>query len=163
MQQIFFYNPGLSIKPNEVSPLSRSSKKPNDCQILKMDDGKMRNLMKKVNWSTTIILAAILLLVFLVTRFFMSNFYTPEWSARNIFWVVALIVLATSFFNKARFSISALTGYLLGMLAGELFGGYQKDVPPQYLHYGWLIQIVIFFAFCLLGIWMQKKRKIENQ
>lgn len=118
---------------------------------------------RNFNWKTTVILAATLFLVFVVTRYYMSDYYTPEWSARHIFWVAALMILLTSFFDKVRFSFFALAGYLLGMLAGELFGGYQKDVPPQYLHYGWLIQIVVFFAFCLLGIWMQQKRKNKNQ
>lgn len=115
--------------------------------------------MKHKNWKTTIILAVILLLVFVVTRFFMIDYYTPEWSARHFFWVVALIVLFSSFFNKVRLSLSAFAGYLIGMLAGELFGNYQKNIPPQYLHYGWLIQIAIFFLFCLLGVWLQYKSK----
>jgi len=114
---------------------------------------------KKLNVKATIIFAVNLALIFGVTRYFMGDYYTPEWSARHFFWVVALIVLLTSLFNKHRFSVSALAGYLLGMVAGELFGGFQKNVPPQYLHYGWLIQIVIFLLFCLLGVVLQHRHK----
>jgi len=114
--------------------------------------------MKNTNWKTTIILAVILLSVYVVTRFFMADYYTPEWSARHLLWVVALIVLSTSFFDKVRISLSALFGYLLGMVLGELFGGFQKNIPPQYPHFGWLIQIVIFLLFCCLGIGLQHKR-----
>lgn len=113
----------------------------------------------KFNWKATTILAATLLLVFVVTRYCLSDYYTPEWSARHIFWVVAIIVLFTTFLDKVKFSLSTLTGYLLGMFAGELFGGYQKNVPPHYPHYGWLILLIVFFVFCLLGIWLQKRKK----
>jgi len=118
--------------------------------------------MKSKNWKTTIIFAVILFLIFVVTRFFMADYYTPEWSARHILWVVALIVLLTSFFDKVRISLSALFGYLLGMLAGELLGGFQKNIPPQFSHYGWIIQIATFFLFCFLGIWLQFQSKKET-
>ncbi|MHB8134981.1 MAG: hypothetical protein ACYDH1_12255 [Anaerolineaceae bacterium] len=118
--------------------------------------------MKNKNWKTTIIFAVILLLVFVVTRFFMTDYYTPEWSARHFLWVVVIIVLLASFFDKVRISMSAFLGYLLGLFAGELFGGFQKNIPPQFPHYGWLIQIVTFFLFCFLGIWLQYKGKTES-
>jgi len=115
--------------------------------------------MKNKNWKTTIILAVILLSAYVVTRFFVTDYYTPEWSARHFLWLVALIVLSTSFFDKVRISLSALFGYLLGMVMGELFGGFQRYIPPQYLHYGWLIQMIVFAVFCILGIWVQLKDK----
>ena len=51
----------------------------------------------------------------------MADHYTPEWSARHILWVVALIVLFTSYFDKASFFLSAYD--LLGLVAGELLDG----------------------------------------
>lgn len=119
--------------------------------------------MKKVNWRAGIIIAVTLALIFVITRFYMTNFYTPEWSARHIFWSIALIVIISAVLNKIRFSITAFLGYLLGMVGGELFGGFQKHIPPQYLHYGWLIHILVFAVFCIFGIWFQcKDSKQQN-
>lgn len=117
--------------------------------------------MKKVNWKTTITLTVILILVYVVTRYFLTNYYTPEWSARHFFWLAALVVFTPLFSGDDIFSITTLMGYLIGMLAGELFGGFQQNIPPHYLHYGWLIHTMVFFFSCLLGSWLQSKNKRE--
>jgi uncharacterized transporter YbjL len=92
-----------------------------------------------------------------LTRYGLSDFYTPEWGARRIFWIVAIIVLLPILFGKIRFSIFALAGYVLGLIAGELFGGFQSDLPPQFLHYGWLILIIVFLVACVLGFYVEKR------
>ena len=100
-------------------------------------------------------LSAALLGLFFLTRYGLPQFYTPEWAARRVFWGCALIIVQPSVFGKYRFSIAAFAGYPLGLVLGELLGGFQADVPPQYLHYGWLIFLIVFAAACILGVFLQ--------
>jgi len=111
------------------------------------------------NWKVVFIFAAVLTLLYPLTRYALPSFYTPEWSARNIYWLASAIIFFPTFWGKLRFSITALAGYILGIVAGEAFGGFRKDVPPQYPHYGWLILICVFIASCALGVWFQRGRK----
>jgi hypothetical protein len=111
--------------------------------------------MKSANWRNAIILVMILLLSYWVSRHGLPQYYTPEWSARRLFWIASLIVVFPYIFGKPIFSATALAGYLVGMLTGELFGGFQQNLPPHYPHYGWLIQTLVFLLFCLVGLWLQ--------
>ena len=88
--------------------------------------------MNKRNIKPAMILVMILLVLYLVTRYCLSDFYTPEWSARHIFWIVSLIVFFTALFGKIRFSIFTLVGYIIGIILGEIFGGFRANVGPQY-------------------------------
>lgn len=109
-----------------------------------------------------LILAAMLLGLFFLTRYGLPEFYTPEWAARHVFWACALIIFLPSVFGKYRFSAAAFAGYPIGLAAGELFGGFQADVPPQYLHYGWLIFLCVFAAACLLGAILQHRAEAKS-
>ena len=116
-----------------------------------------------------LILAATLLGLFFLTRYGLPELrspsscwsrplpHSPEWAARHVFWACALIIFLPSVFGKYRFSAAAFAGYPIGLAAGELFGGFQADVPPQYLHYGWLIFLCVFAAACLLGAILQHR------
>ena len=101
-------------------------------------------------------MSGILGILYVVTRYFMGALYTPEWAARNIFWMITPVILFPTLFHKTKFSVSALTGYLLGLLAGEIFGGFASDVPPQYSHFGWCILLVVFAISCIAGGLYQK-------
>ncbi len=98
-------------------------------------------------------------LVYAFTRYGFPALYTPEWTARNFFFVAALIIFTPSVFGKHRFSTAALLGYIIGIAAGELFGGFRADEPPQFLHYGWFIAIAVFAVFCILGAALQHRKK----
>jgi hypothetical protein len=68
-------------------------------------------------------------------------------------------------FGKIRFSTVALAGYIVGLVAGELFGGFESDVPPQFRHHGWSILILTFLAACVIGFLVEKlskKRRISD-
>ena len=101
--------------------------------------------------------AALLAVIYVVTRYALGGLYTPEWAARRVFWVAAAVILIAALLRKTRFASTALGGYLLGLVAGELFGGFRADVPPQYLHYGWLILLAVFAAACALGVWLERR------
>ncbi len=83
--------------------------------------------------------------------------YTPSWTARNVIWIAALISVIPSFFGNYRFSIITLAGYILGVIAGEVFGGFQSDIPPEYLHYGWVIWGAVYISSAIIGILVEKK------
>ncbi len=82
--------------------------------------------------------------------------YTPSWTARNVLWLAALISVTPSLFGYYHFSIITLAGYILGVIAGELLGGFQSDIPPQYLHYGWIIWGVVYISSAIIGIKTEK-------
>ena len=117
--------------------------------------------MKRENLKYIVILAIILIGLYFLTRYGLPALYTPEWSARHIFWLVAIIVFVPALFGKIKFSIIAIVGYIIGITAGELFGGFQADVPPQYIHYGWLILILVFLASCIMGFVVEHRTKVQ--
>lgn len=95
--------------------------------------------------------------LYLVTRYGLNGLYTPEWAARNIYWLVSSVILVFAVLGRLWFSGIALGGYLLGLAAGELFGGFRRE-PPSYHHYGWLILICVFLASCAAGWIVQSKK-----
>ena len=106
--------------------------------------------------------AAALLALFFVTRYALPGLYTPEWAARHVFWLVAAVVFIPALYGKVRFSSAALAGYVAGLAAGELLGGWEADVGPQYLHHGWWILLLVFAASCLIGIAAEKRAKKKS-
>lgn len=78
--------------------------------------------------------------------------YTPSWTLRNVLWFAALISVTPSLFGHYCFSIITLTGYILGVIAGEMFGGFKSHIPPEYLHYGWVIWGSVYILSSIIGI-----------
>lgn len=115
--------------------------------------------MKNKNILCFVALSAFLLGLYFLTRYGFPRLYTPEWGARRIFGIATLIILVPSLFGKIRFSIIVLIGYILGLVFGELFGGFQASVPPQFLHYGWLILIIVFLMACILGVIVEHRTR----
>ena len=110
-----------------------------------------------------LLLAAALLGLFFFTRYGLPQFYPPEWAARHVFWGCALIVFLPSIFGRYRFPACAFAGYAAGLVFGELFGGFQADIPPQYLHYGWLIFLCVFALSCVLGVFLERRKKQSKE
>lgn len=88
--------------------------------------------------------------------------YTPSWTIRNVIWYAALISVIPSLFGYYRFSLITLAGYVLGVVVGELFGGFQSDIPPEYLHYGWLIWAAVYIISAAIGILFEKARRDKS-
>ena len=78
--------------------------------------------------------------------------YTPSWTLRNVLWFSALISVIPSLFGNYRFSIITLAGYILGVIAGEMFGGFKSHIPPEYPHYGWIIWGSVYISSAIIGI-----------
>lgn len=119
--------------------------------------------MNKRNIKSAMFLAMILLVLYLVTRYCLSDFYTPEWSARHIFWIVSLIIVFPALFGKIRFSIITLVGYIIGIISGEIFGGFRANVGPQYTHYGWLICILVLIVCSCIGILIERRMVMRGE
>ncbi len=83
--------------------------------------------------------------------------YAPGWTARNVIWYAAIISVTPSFFGSYRFSMITLAGYILGVIAGEMFGGFKSDIPLEYLHYGWLIWVAVYISSAIIGMLVEKK------
>lgn len=100
--------------------------------------------------------SAILLALFLVTRYALPGLYTPEWAARRVFWPLAAVILLAAIYEKYRFSAAALAGYVAGLFAGELLGGWEAAVGPEYRHHGWWIFLLTFALFAGTGVLWQR-------
>jgi len=85
--------------------------------------------------------------------------YTPSWTLRHVLWISAAISVIPALGGYWRFSYISLAGYTLGVIFGELLGGFQSDVPPQFLHYGWLIWLCIFVLSSFIGLFVEIKHK----
>ena len=102
---------------------------------------------QRFHWRAAAVFLPVLAALFFITRYGIPALYTPEWAARHAFWPAAIAILVMAALGRVRFSIAALAGYVAGLAAGECFGGFQRTIPPQYPHYGWLI----FLAFLILS------------
>ena len=84
--------------------------------------------------------------------------YTPSWTLRNVLWLAAPISIIPSLFGNYRFSIITLAGYILGIVTGELFGGFKSHMPPEYPHYGWIIWGFVYISSAIIGIKVTRRK-----
>jgi hypothetical protein len=89
--------------------------------------------------------------------------YTPGWTGRHFLWFAAFISALPALFGWAKFPYVTFAGFIFGNIAGELFGGFKSDIPPQFSHYGWLISIVVFFLSCAFGIYIELRINDRNE
>ena len=82
--------------------------------------------------------------------------YTPDWAARNILLPCALVSAFPTLLGRFRFAWDTSGGYLCGVVLGELLGGFQSHLPPQYPHYGWIICIAVYGCSALAGAAVEK-------
>lgn len=85
--------------------------------------------------------------------------YTPGWTGRNFLWFAAVISTLPTFFGWIKFPYITFAGFVSGNVTGELLGGFQSDIPPRYLHHGWLICIVVFLLSCAVGVFIEHRFK----
>ncbi len=111
--------------------------------------------MKINNFKYGLLFSVLLIGLYFVTRYGLCQLYTPEWGARRIFGFVAMIILVPAVVGRVKFSTIAFLGYILGLVAGELFGRVDVVKPYFYNHYGWLILIVIFILSCVVGWYVE--------
>ncbi|WP_410507057.1 hypothetical protein RSJ42_09445 [Methanosarcina hadiensis] len=86
--------------------------------------------------------------------------YTVSWTTRQVLPIVAFITVLMTLLGKWRLtSFISFAGYISGIVFGELFGEFESDVPPQYLHYGWAIWGCVFILSVIAGIIIEKRYK----
>lgn len=117
--------------------------------------------VKNINIKFTAVYFAVMAIIYIVSRYCLGIFYTPEWVARQLFPYVFILLTIAVLKGCKRFVCIAITGYITAVAAGEIFGGFESDVPPQFIHWGWLIFIVVFTVFCIVGIILEKRRQKE--
>ena len=75
-----------------------------------------------------------------------------------MFYITAAISILPSLFGKYVYSITTLSGFTVGFLAGLIFGPNPGD-KYGHTHYGWAIWGVIFFASVIVGITLEILKK----
>ena len=113
--------------------------------------------IKKLDWKFWGTVFIAMCVLYITTRYCLGSFYTPEWTARHIFPFFAGMITSYSLAKKRKVVVISFVGYILGVILGELFGGFESHIGPQYLHWGWLIFIIVFAVFFGLGIVIEKR------
>ena len=116
----------------------------------------MKNI-KRLDWKFFSIVFVAMCILYVVTRYCLTSFYTPEWVARNLFHFFAGMMTFCSLSGKRKIVIISFIGYVTGILTGEMFGGFEKHIGPQYLHWGWLIFVIVFIIFLIAGLIIEKR------
>ncbi len=79
-----------------------------------------------------------------------------------MFYITAAISILPSLLGKHLYSITTFIGFMVGFLAGLIFGPNPGD-KYGHTHYGWAIWGVIFFASVIIGIVVEIfKKKIKK-
>ena len=125
-------------------------------QIINTGGTDMKKI-KKLDWKFFGIVVAAMCVLYILTRYCMGSLYTPEWVARQLFPFFAGMITAYSLSGKRRIVVISFIGYISGLVAGEIFGGFESHIGPQYHHWGWLIFIIVFIIFFIAAILVEKK------
>ena len=76
-----------------------------------------------------------------------------------MFYIAAAISIFPSLFGKHLYSITTLSGFIVGFLAGLIFGPNPAGAAIGHDHYGWAIWGVVFFASVIIGIGVEILKK----
>lgn len=77
----------------------------------------------------------------------------------RLFWYAMGISVLPACFGRWRFSVVTLAGFVLGLLAGMLFGPNPAGAALGQGHYGWLIWGVIYLLSIPAGIVAQRRKQ----
>lgn len=128
---------------------------------------KMKKTFNKSNISVGLIVLIIYLCIYLICRqfFFIGrpyHLYTPDWTAKNVLWIAAIISAAPAFMGWRSYPYISLGSYVLGLILGELLGLQMVTMdashPPMPYHYGFAWCIGVFIIGCLIGVIVEKNR-----
>ena len=91
------------------------------------------------------------------------HLYTVSWTTRNVLPFVLVVTILMTLLGKWYLaSFFSVAGYLSGIVLDELLGGIRSNIPPRYLHYGWLIWGCVYIGFLIIGIITERVLKRKN-
>lgn len=81
----------------------------------------------------------------------------------HLFWYALAISVIPSLWGKFKFSAVTTAGFIVGIVAGMIFGPYPAGTAIGHDHYGWAIWIGIYLISIVIGIIVEKyKRKTKS-
>jgi transcriptional regulator with XRE-family HTH domain len=82
----------------------------------------------------------------------------------NLFWYAMVISVIPTLFGKYKFSCTTLVGFVIGLVAGMIFGPYPEGASIGHDHYGWAIWGAIYLVSIVAGIIVERyKKKSDNK
>ena len=79
--------------------------------------------------------------------------------SQNLFWFAMAISVIPALFGKHKFSYTTLTGFVIGLVAGIIWGPYPEGAAYGHDEYGWAVWIVIYQISIVAGIVVEKFTK----
>ena len=80
----------------------------------------------------------------------------------DLFWYALVISVLPSLFGKFRFSVITTGAFIVGLIAGMIFGPYPEGAAIGHDHYGWAIWGVIYLGSIVIGVIFEKYKKNVN-
>lgn len=77
----------------------------------------------------------------------------------NMFWYAMAVSAVPALFGRYKFSLLTLIGFVIGLVAGIVFGPYPKGATQGHDHYGWAIWGVAYLISMVVGIVVEKYKK----
>ena len=77
----------------------------------------------------------------------------------NLFWYALAISVFPSFFGKFRFSVITTGAFIVGIIAGMIFGPYPEGAAIGHDHYGWVIWSAIYLISIVAGVITERYTK----
>lgn len=77
----------------------------------------------------------------------------------GLFWYALVISALPSLWGKFKFSVATTVGFIIGIIAGMIFGPHPEGASIGQGHYGWAIWGVIFFLSIIAGIIVERCKK----
>lgn len=81
-----------------------------------------------------------------------------------MYWIALVISVIPSICGKCKFSMITTIEFVVGLMAGMIFGPNPQGVAIGQTHFGWAIWGVIFFVSIVVGIVIERyKRKTTDK
>lgn len=77
----------------------------------------------------------------------------------DMFWYAVAISVIPTLFGKYKFSLITLIGFVIGFIAGIVFGPYPEGASQGNDHCGWAIWGVAYLTTMVAGVFVERHRK----
>lgn len=113
------------------------------------------------------------IILYTISTLFLSNLYLFEWTARNFYLYVWLIVIILTCYKKYYIAASLVIGNVIGIFIGQFLGDYllylniqkitqdmsNEKIARLQIHHGFTIWIITILICFIIGIIITKKQK----